>query len=644
MAVLDRLRPSQPDYSKRLERARTRHQTWLTHWGEQMAFYEGRQFVFKTRNGSLSERAQPEPTEYNWYRARTVRNRIFKVVNAEVSAGTQRVPGYEVIPSSTETEDVAAAVLSEKILLYLHELLSLRRKIGLAWRSAIITGEGFLRPYWDPTLGRRLQGEDGQVLHEGELQIEVLGPEQVLWEPGISFEDSDWHAVEKHMTPEQVKRLSGYTGAEVKPDSVSHGSFVTGRLHKRAAQADTVCVTEYLELPAAQSQGLRVYLVGGKPVTYPEPYPLIVSGPDGYEPVLQKLAYIETPQRDRDMGLVEHLIDAQRTINDSVNKQIEWKNLALNPQIFAGPGGLIDELTDEPGAIFRVKGDPNQVKWREVPQMPAALGEMIDRANEDISEISAQRQIPTQVESGRAIVALLDQDDSVRAHVVQNLADFHSRLGRHLLHLVQRHYAEQRLAKVNGRIGTQHISFRGADLRNQVDVRVLPGSIEPRTKQAVREEVLSYADRGWISPEAAMSAIRGGTADTLIDSFDQDKARATRVIQAILAGEAALFSSFSPNPDGSPGWMPRPFDNIQIHKQIFEDFFKTLDYERAEQPVKQAANLYYQGLLDLETKQAQRAAQLQAQTAEDLGMQNAARPQDKQMPSLPMPGSENGGT
>ena len=619
------------DLKQLLEAARARHRTWLPLWAEQMAFWQGRQFVWRSSRNVLNEQPVAPDARHDPWRARTVRNRIFKIVNGEVSAGTNRTPGYEVTPTTTSPEDIGAARLAEKVLLYLYDHLQMRRHITNAYRFAVVTGEGFVRPYWNNQVGAELP----EGLREGQLALEVYSPDQVFWEAGLTFTESRWHAIDRAMSVHKAKRLPGYNGAELKTDTQSHASFVSGQLSKKSATADAVTVTEFLELPCPEyPQGRRFYWASGKQITETEPYPLMIEGDQGYEPVLHKLSYIETPDRDRDMGLVEHLIDAQRTMNDAINKQIEWKNLALNPQGITGPAGMIDPLTNEPGAIFRVKGDPRDFQWRPVPQVPPELQTMIHQAVEDMEEISAQRSVPSQVESGKAIAAILERDDSVRAHIVQNLADFWSRLGRHQLHFVQKHYTERRLIQVNGRLGAEYIDFKGANLRDQVGVRVLPGSIEPRTKQAIEQKVFAMADRGWITPDQAMRAINNGTAEQLVDDADLDVSKQQREIQQMVAmGDDNLPGGDAP--------IAGEFDKHSIHRYELHKWMKTVDFDRQHDLVKEAAKAHDEQHKVLEEQAAFEEAQRQTQMAEQLGMQNAAKPQG----AKPMPDqlSPNGG-
>jgi hypothetical protein len=138
-----------------------------------------------------------------------------------------------------------------------------------------------------------------------------------------------------------------------------------------------------------------------------------------------------------------------------------------------------------------------------------------------------------------------------------------------------------------------------------------------------------------------MSAIDGGTAEKLVESYELDVARAHQIIKKIKQGPEVLFQT-APNPDGTPGWLPRQFDNIEVHKSVFEDWLKTSDYDGLPDPMKEVANLYYLALNDLEAAQAAREKMLATQAASDQGMMNAAKPQappvQGSLPAMPEPG------
>jgi hypothetical protein len=408
-----------------------------------------------------------------------------------------------------------------------------------------------------------------------------------------------------------------------------------------------VMVTDYLERPCKEyPEGRRLCVANGKLIAPPEKYPLIDPKGEAVDaPVLHKISYILDPDSDRDIGLVASLLDSQRTINDCTNKQLEWKNLALMPQVFAPMGAFPkrQRLTDQPGAVF-VYNPVSGLKpeWRPTPPIPAELSTLKQEALMDMNRMAAQNDTPVDA-SGRALQVLIERDAAARSAFLGRLAEFHSQVMRHCLMLVARHYTEPRLIKINGRFGPESIEdFVGADLRSQVDVTVFPESIEPRTRQALEQRVLAYADRQWISPEKAMAAIEQGTAADVVDSYELDVARAHRVIQKIMAGpEAFLGEPLQVGPDGTetPSWMPRPgIDNLAVHRSIFQDFAKTQEFELSDEAVREAVLLYLQGLDWMEEQEQMKAAQQQSMMAQQLGMANAARPAGPTpMPDMPTP-------
>jgi hypothetical protein len=91
-----------------------------------------------------------------------------------------------------------------------------------------------------------------------------------------------------------------------------------------------------------------------------------------------------------------------------------------------------------------------------------------------------------------------------------------------------------------------------------------------------------------------------------------------------------------------PGWMPRPFDNIQVQKDVISDWMKSTEYDDQPPPAQEAINTAYDGMLQTEAKQQAQAAKAQMETAESLGMSNAAKPTTA--PPLPDQAKLNNGS
>jgi hypothetical protein len=369
------------------------------------------------------------------------------------------------------------------------------------------------------------------------------------------------------------------------------------------------------------------------------------------EPVLLRISYtVETDDRDR--GLVEQILDLQRTVNDCWNKILEWKNRALNPQMIVPRGSNMARKDDQPGAQWSYTPVAGlKPEWETPPPIPRELFQILDKAIEHLRALSADVDVqPDPRLTAQTAQSAIEQAQLRWQSFLGDGAEFHSRLGRRCLYLVQRHFTEPRLLKIQGMFGPDLTpGFRGADLLGEADVRVSPDSLVAKSRQQVIQDTLMFADRGWLTPQAAMATIQGGVAEKLGVSWQFHVDRANFIIQTIKRGEKALFALPDRPPfpgeappvdpttgqplligkDGQmkiPGYMPRPFDNVEIQKQVFETWMLTTDWDHLPDPMKQAATVYYQALLSLETSQKIQAAQQQEQIAQAQGMANAARP------------------
>lgn len=617
----------------KLDKGRTRHNTWKPKWAETLAFYEGRHFVYQAISGTSTVLSELETREFGAkprYRVRTVRNLYTKYCLSEISDGVQRVPGYDVTPSTTDPDDISAAKLAEKLLLDLYERLSLRKHLTTARVYSVVCGEGFIRPWWNPDAGEN-----------GEICIETYGPDEVYWEAGCRFDKSPWLAIETARSIEEVKNLPGYNGAPLKENAYSNSSLVSGQLQRKGNRPDSVLLTEYLELPSkANPKGQRLFIANDQVVCDPEPYPMPIQCETGYEHVVHQMTYIPTPHRDRDMGLGEQLVDLQRTITDCVNKAIQWKNLAIRPQMLAPVGSIITSPTDEDGLVvyYRPVGGLKP-EWKDPPPIPQSLFEMIDQAKAHMEEITSQRTLPPGITANNALQAVYGQDNSVKQFILQALADFHAKLGRHLLLYAQKYYDTSRLLQIRGVTAPDAeytMMFKGSDLRNQVNVYVSAESVAPRTHQQIEQKVLAYADRGWISGQEAMAAIDGGYAQDLEENYELNISKQLRENQAMIA--------MNPNLPGGDVPIAKPYDNHSVHLYILHNWMLTKAFEDQPDYVQQAAILHEQQHQQLQAQQQAMQAQAQMQQAEQLGMNNAARPQNKGMPSMPIPGNNNQST
>lgn len=588
---------------------------------------------------------------------------IASIVQAKVSAATQRVPGYEVVPSTTEPDDAQAAQLAEKVSLYGYDAWRLRRATTQWVEHAFVGGEGFVYPYFDNTHGPFVQDEEtGEWVAEGDIRCLVLSGNEVYWEPGVEFDESRWYVIEQAVPKDVLKDTPGFLAA----DGELTGDATDIESTSDSKPPDLVLRREYLERPCpSYPLGRRLVMANGRKVLPEEPYPVIDhKGEVQDEPPLVRLSYVaETDDRDR--GLVELLVDLQRTINDCWNKLLEWKNRCLNPQMIAPRGSNMARRDDTVGATwFYTPVGGQKPEWEKPPAIPRELFDLLDKAIEHVRAIAADIDVQADPDvTARTVQAAIEESRLRWQSFLGDLAEGHSRVMRRCLTLVQRHYTEPRLIKIMGLFGPDLTpGFMGADLMGQADARVSPDSLLVKSRRAVVEEAVLYFDKGWISGHAAMATINGGIGEKLSQAWALDVGRANSIIQTIKRGEDAVMSlrrhkcppgfedqmaDFMDERGMVPGWMPRQFDNVDIHIEVFETWMKTAEWERLPDQVREVGELIYEALVAMRQQREIQEAMKQQAMAEGLGMANAAAPQgpkpmpdqrglapESQMPSL----------
>jgi hypothetical protein len=643
-------------------------------------FWEGDQYWYVNSKGGLSYMDTAlVSAERPRHRIRNTYNFAVSIVEGKVSASSQRVPGYEVTPSTNDPQDISAARLAGQIATFGYDKWRVRRHVTKLITTALVQREGFVMPYFDPNVGPFTQDENGEWHGQGEIRLIDLTRSEVGWEPAVDFEDSPFWIVERAQLKEKIKQIPGFTGVDLEE------SANTADVPKKSDEM--AVLTEFLERPCPDyPQGRRMFLVDKRVVVdyrndpdcppdwdkWWAPYPVMDADDKVIdEPPLHRLSYTVNAEGD-DLGLMERLIDLQRTINDCWNKLLEWKNRALLPQMIAPRGSGMSPRTDEPGAVYEYNptagGKP---EWEQNPPVPRELLDLLNLAIDHMRLLAADIDVqPDPNLAAKTANAAIESSRARWQSFLGDLAEVHSRLMRHCLTLVARYYTDERQVQINGGYDWASLpDFKGQDIRSQVNVRVLPGSLETKSREQIMQE-LEFVQTNWpgaISPETAIAVLHGGSADALLKSPQYDIARAARLVRLMEQGMETLVTTFPPvlrpmpqqvpgpvDPPTTgaptmqtqtvmqevPGWMPRKQDNIAIYKQVIGDAMKTPRYDEYPPDIKEIFNLVWSGLEFSEQEQAMERASMEQQMAQGLGMANAAKPQGQiAQPSKPAIGN-----
>jgi hypothetical protein len=601
------------------------------------------------------------------HRIRNTYNFIGMIVEGKISASTQKMPGYEVNPSSADWEDWAAARISEQVAVFGYDKWWLRRARTKVYTNAFVQREGFALPYFDAGIGPFTEGPDGRMVGQGEVRVWTGTRSEVMWEPDQDFMESRWHAIERAMPIEDIQRIPGYIGGEIVPNATTADLPSEKRSEKMAA------LTDYLERPSSKYPlGRRCFINGGRIVVdfrmdpqcppdwtdWWEQYPYMdANGVVADEPVIHRLSYTVNPDGD-DLGLVERLIDLMRTINDCWNKLLEWKNRCLMPRKMAPKGAKLTPSNDVPGGVdyYDLVIDPSsggaaKPEWEPTLPIPRELFDLLNMAVEQMRALASDIDVqPDPNLAAKTANVAVGQAQSRWDSFLGDAEEFDSRLMRHCLCLVARYYTEERIIDIRGRYGWEPpTTFTGVDLRSQVNVRVMPGSLVSKSRAQIMQEVefVNTIAPGSISAEVALAALHGGTAENLLRSYTLDIAMANNLVQRLQKGPQAM-AEFGWRLDMDfgdpalgylvPGWMPRKVDNVAIWKQVVGDFMKTDLYNRQlPMETQHMFDTVYEGLEHQEQQRKMQIVMQEQGMAAQLGGMNAARPQAPAALASPSP-------
>src|SRR5687768_12334899 len=153
MAIADRLKKTPPEdptkvptpVDERMARGRARMKDGSSARNECLKFWRGDQYVYRGDDGVLVNQSTitlPNGRRKPRHRVRQVRNLIADVGAHEVCAATQRVPSYEVNPSTSDPEEISAAKLSGKVARFGYDKWNVRAVTEKVVTYAVVADEG----------------------------------------------------------------------------------------------------------------------------------------------------------------------------------------------------------------------------------------------------------------------------------------------------------------------------------------------------------------------------------------------------------------------------------------------------------------------------------------------------------------------
>lgn len=562
---------------------------WLKHpvvenyhgpWTEYIAFLEGNQYTYYSK--TLHELVDVTPLVER--EVKNVYNRILPLVRQQW--GEMRYPhSFYVVPNTTEPEDKKAAIVSSILIEYTNALRHFNHKVNFAKLWALVAGNVFWKEWWNKGLYGYVEGKGGKPTKEsGDVDYNWVNPFNVRPDPhGKAREEWRWF-IEGKLVPKATLEdefgLSRGKLPEEKFPSAEKGLFQ--RDNAVAPKEPMVIRMERWERPSKDYPNGRFSVMAGNFLLWDGDSP----APEGDIPYFHLMGLMPILDEQWGESSVKMAQEAQRQFNrfgSIVDEHVRY----FRPKAMIPRNALPDR---EKAAFCRagidfVEFNPTgygNPYWASPPPLPEIIIRWLNFLETEIeAETSVRKTLQGQLPkyatraSEALFQGLMAQDQKVIYPAIEDQEMQLQAAMKYRLQLIQKHYSQPRMVKITGKQKEPSVEYvKGADIRNNTDVRIHSGVDLMRSIEAKREIVEAMIQKGIIDdPKKAFELLDiKGIEEYMEDEFI-DERQAYRIID--------LFKS------GKPYIVPDPHDNHEVHYRVFNNFRKTEEFDTLEGSIKE---------------------------------------------------------
>lgn len=414
----------------------------------------------------------------------------------------KNVPIPEVIPVTNQQDDRDSAAKQGRALDSELARMGFSETYDrlVTWSSAI--GCAYIHTMWD--------AQKKDIVQEVVPHTEIVIPDYVR----NSTAEARWIIRAQVMSPDDVFESFGMS---VKPNAAPQQQLLnsiqsvkyTGVVSNMANSG--VLVLQYWALPSKRyPKGALITVVDNQlcvEETYDEyPYKKMDMLP------FVDFHHIHLPGRFAGQSMIRDLWSSQQDYNHSRTKMAVARSLVSSPKIFAAQGTMpgMERLSPIEGEIIpvNVNAAPFMPQVMQMPQLPAHVYASMDNAYREMQDISNTHDISNGIAPGRtpasAVVALQAADSTVIGAIARHMERRVAVVGKQILQLAQQYWTEEHAIRVwseaEGPAGRWVFeSMKNTDLAGQTDVRCVPGSALPKSKEALLERLENYYQLGLIT-------------------------------------------------------------------------------------------------------------------------------------------------
>ena len=508
-------------------------------WYLNLAFLLGQQWVrWSTKLKKLYEPKVPE------WRVRHVTNDIMPAFRKKMAKLNKNRPTLFISSGEEGPGGESAAREANKLVEYWWSspVIQMENELNEWKEYSLSCGTGFMKPYFDPTIGtaRSKTNEAGEEINwrDGEVQLEACSPFEIVFDPPDARKWKDLRRIMHYKIrtleyiqaryPEKGKEVVGEKETSMassfwqKIQGMVSGGDEGGQATQEKSEKCAI-VKELWIWPCERYPKGQKIVSANKILLEKGDLPYVWLGTDEPFVGIVPLYDIKVPGRVWGRSNIEDEIPIQKAKNELISHVRESERLCSKPKFLKPAGSGIDNITSEPGE--NVEWDPtttqgHKPEWLVPPSIPNyvinGLGEIYQR---DFMNITSQHEIsrgsvPPGVSSGIAINYLQEQDDTTIGDVVRQYERALETVGNMMLSIAAQNYIEDRKLQIVGKKGEvgefEYKTEKKDNAGNIIQkgtiekgsrVVVEAGSSMPRTQSAKQAFILDLYKLGVLGPK-----------------------------------------------------------------------------------------------------------------------------------------------
>lgn len=554
-----------------------------------LAYFVGQQWIAVDPNNKQLYVPPKKSSEIRY-----TANKIQPIVRTEFAKLIKNKPICNVVPFSSNDDDIQAAHLGEKVCQAMDFQMDLAEADKELIMNGLCFGISWIKPFWNQSLGVDLGG-----VHEGDVDKDIVSSFELIWDTSAKkWSEVKWCCHLKTRTVDYVEEVykkkvapeKGISSSNIFDTKLQNLNNLSGIQYKE--EKNSVIVKEYWEKPSSKyPKGRRITVANG--VLLLELDDIGFGPEDKTERQLPFFPFIHIiiPGRVAGQSIIENLIPVQRERNKSRSQIIKNKDLIGSPPWVAEEDSLVSEIEGEAGEIVYYSAEAkNPPHMEQPPSMSSDVYKNIDQCDEEMFFISGQGEashgaLPDgQKLSGVGLSILQEQDDTKLSPTTQNFERCKAQYMSYILKIIRFKYDFERTVKFSGKNNKfESVTFKGSDL-SSTDVKVVAGSALPQSKAAKQDFVFSLIDRGVLNPQndqqKILNLLELGTSDSLYDDYSIDYNHALAEVDKWRKG------------DTTP--IVRDFYNHDVHIKVHDKFRKSDEYEQLSVEMQQYIDMHVQ--------------------------------------------------